>query len=99
MRMDGQRRCAYAGIITRRLHMDWRDHITGTPEILTGKPTVRGTRLSVEFILGLYGEGWATAQILENYPSLTEDSIQAVFAYASEVMREDRLVYPLPSAT
>ena len=77
--------------------MDWRDHITGNPDILGGKPAVRGTRLSVEFLLGLCAEGWTTEQILEDYPSLTPDSLRAVFAYAMEVMRDETL-YPLPSA-
>ena len=47
--------------------MDWREHIHTDREILTGKPVVKGTRLAVEFLLGLLAEGWTEKQILENY--------------------------------
>ncbi|MBI5187504.1 MAG: DUF433 domain-containing protein, partial [Nitrospirae bacterium] len=45
----------------------WRKFIHSDPEILLGKPVVKGTRLSVEFILGLFAEGWTEQQVLENY--------------------------------
>jgi uncharacterized protein (DUF433 family) len=76
--------------------MDWRDLIRSDPEILAGKPTVAGTRLSVEFLLGLFASGWTEAQVLESYPSLTRDAIRAVFAYAADSVQEDRW-YPLPT--
>ena len=60
--------------------IEWGDFIHSNPNILLGKPVVRGTRLSVEFILGLYAEGWTEDQILENYPILTKESLLAVFA-------------------
>ena len=53
--------------------IDWRKFIHSDPAVLLGKPVVKGTRLSVEFILGLYSEGWAEQQILENYPALTNE--------------------------
>jgi len=59
--------------------IDWRKHIHSNPEILLGKPVVKGTRLSVEFILGLFAEGWTEQQILENYPTLTKERLRAVF--------------------
>ena len=46
------------------------DHIVLDPAILAGKPVVRGTRLSVEFIIGLMADGWNEADILANYPGL-----------------------------
>ncbi len=49
--------------------MKWQDYITSDPEILAGKPIVKGTRLSVKFILNLLAEGWSVEQILENYPN------------------------------
>jgi uncharacterized protein (DUF433 family) len=52
-------------------------------DILLGKPVVKGTRLSVEFILERFASGWTEAQVLENYPRLTKEDLQAVFAYAS----------------
>ena len=50
--------------------MRWQDYITSDPEVLCGKPIIKGTRLSVEFILNLLAEGWSAEQILENYPML-----------------------------
>jgi uncharacterized protein (DUF433 family) len=66
--------------------MDWRTHIHADPEVLRGKPIIRGTRLSVEFILRLFAAGWSEQMVLENYPTLTQESLQAVFAYAAEGM-------------
>ena len=77
--------------------IDWRTHIVADPKILVGKPTIRGTRLSVEFILGLFAGGWPLKQVLGEYPQLTPDAIRAVFSYAAAVMREDG-VAPLASA-
>lgn len=69
--------------------MDWEDRIVCDPGILVGKPTVRGTRLSVAFILERFADGWSEVEILENYPRLTSDDLRAVFAYASDCMKED----------
>jgi uncharacterized protein (DUF433 family) len=74
--------------------MDWRDHIENVPEILTGKPVIRGTRLAVDFVLGLFAAGWTEAQIRENYPQLTAESLRAVFAFAAETLGEEA-IYPL----
>jgi uncharacterized protein (DUF433 family) len=64
--------------------MDWHDYIRSDPRILVGKPVVKGTRLAVEFILGLFAAGWSEDEVLENYPSLTAEGLRAVFAYAAE---------------
>ncbi|MEN6640889.1 MAG: DUF433 domain-containing protein [Armatimonadia bacterium] len=63
--------------------MHWRDRIHVDPEILAGKPAVKGTRLSVEFILGLLEQGWSEDDVLANYPGLEIDDIRACRAYAS----------------
>ena len=63
--------------------------------ILMGKPSIRGTRLGVEFILDLLAHGWSEAEILENYPSLVLEDIRACFAYASAMMNAAR-DYPCP---
>jgi uncharacterized protein (DUF433 family) len=62
--------------------MNWKSYIHADPNILLRKPVVKDTRLSVEFILGLFSEGWTEPQVLESYPTLTAESIQAVFAFA-----------------
>jgi uncharacterized protein (DUF433 family) len=64
--------------------MNWKYHIYSNPKILLGKPVIIGTRLSIEFILELFSEGWTEQQILESYPTLTTDALQAVFAFAAE---------------
>ena len=74
--------------------MKWQDYITSDPQILASKPIIKGTRLSVEFILNLLAEGWSVEQILENYPNLTPESLKAVFAFVAECIRED-LIYDL----
>lgn len=67
--------------------MNWRKYIHSDPKVLLGKPIIKNTRLSVDFLLDLFAEGWSEKQILENYPSLTRDSLHALFAYAAECMR------------
>ena len=66
----------------------WADHVTSDPQVLAGKPIVRGTRLAVDFILGLFASGW-THQVLQNYPSLTAEALRAVFACAADVLHEE----------
>ncbi len=77
--------------------MDWREYIHSDPEVLLGKPVVKGTRLSVEFILGLFAAGWTEKQVLDNYPTLTPQSLRAVFAFARECMREEALFILTPA--
>ncbi|QLA16680.1 DUF433 domain-containing protein [Desulfolutivibrio sulfoxidireducens] len=74
--------------------MDWHDHITLDPEIVSGKPLVKGTRLSVEFVVDLLAKGWTVQDIAENYPGLGRQEILACLEYASETLRAQR-VYPL----
>jgi uncharacterized protein (DUF433 family) len=63
------------------------------PAILAGKPVVRGTRLSVDFIIGLLADGWTDAEVLRNYPGLVREDISACLAYARDVLRSEK-VYP-----
>lgn len=63
------------------------------PQILSGKPVIAGTRLSVEFIIGLLAEGWSEAEIVENYPGLTRDHILACLAYARDALSSEK-VFP-----
>jgi uncharacterized protein (DUF433 family) len=69
----------------------WHQYIHSDPAILAGKPIVRGTRLSVEFLLGLFAAGWTPTQVLEEYPTLTADGLRAVFAFAEEALRDLKL--------
>lgn len=74
--------------------MKWQDHIQTDPSVLAGKPIIKGTRLSVDFLLDLLAEGWTETQILENYPQLSSEALQAVFALSAEIMSEESF-YPL----
>ena len=76
--------------------MNWEDRIVLDPNVLAGKPIIKGTRIAVEFILDLLGRGWSVEQILEEYDHLTEEDIQACLAYAGEVVKSER-VYPIPA--
>lgn len=69
--------------------MSWKNHIIVNEEVLAGKPIIKGTRLSVEFILGLFSQGWEKKDILENYPNLTKEDINAVFDFSAECMKEE----------
>jgi uncharacterized protein (DUF433 family) len=67
------------------------DRIVLDPAILAGKPIVRGTRLSVEFIIGLMADGWAEVDILKNYPGLAHEDISACLAYARDLVQSERV--------
>ena len=69
--------------------MDWRDRIVSNPDILVGKPCIKGTRLSVELILGWLAQGWTHEQLLESYPQISRDDILAVLGFATDKMREE----------
>jgi uncharacterized protein (DUF433 family) len=71
--------------------MNWQPYIHSDAKVLVGKPVVKGTRLSVEFLLGLFAAGWTEQQVLDNYPTLTRESLHAVFAFSSECMRDEAL--------
>jgi uncharacterized protein (DUF433 family) len=75
--------------------MNWRDYIISDKEILLGKPSVKGTRISVEHIVGLLAQGWSETQILENYPRLTKESLQSVFSYIQECIHDGLLFSPI----
>jgi uncharacterized protein (DUF433 family) len=66
----------------------WREHIICDPAILCGKPTLKGTRLSVEFVLDLLASGWTREEISENYPNLSEERVRAALAFAADTVRQ-----------
>lgn len=74
---------------------DWKDRIVTDPDILVGKPTIKGTRISVELILGWLANGWTHEQVIEAYPHITNEDIQAALAYAADRLREDEYL-PMP---
>jgi len=74
--------------------MNWQEHIISDKEVLLGKPTIKGTRISVELILELLATGWTAKQILESYPRLNEQHLKAVFAYLKDCIQQE-LFFPL----
>ena len=74
--------------------MNWEEYIVSDKEVLLGKPTIKGTRISVELIIGLLAQGWTEAEILENHPRLTSKSLQAVFAYIQDCIQDGLLFTP-----
>lgn len=84
--------------IRYNVSMNWKDYIVADPAILGGKPTVKGTRISVEFIIQRLAQGWAETQLLENYPRLTPKHLQAVFAYVQECIKDGSLISHSPKA-
>lgn len=72
--------------------MNWRDHIVSDPEILVGKPVVKGTRLSVDLMLDRLADGWTVEDLFKSYPRLTPAALQAVFAFAAEVLKDEDYV-------
>lgn len=69
--------------------MNWQEHITVDPAVLVGKPVLTGTRLAVEFVLGLIAQGWNEQEIARHY-HLTTDQIRAAVAYAQERLADER---------
>jgi len=77
------------------MNENWKDKIAVDPNILAGKPIIKGTRIAVEFILDLLANDWTVENILKNYPQLKKEDITAVLKYATEILKEEK-VYPLP---
>jgi uncharacterized protein (DUF433 family) len=71
------------------------ERITIDPAVLGGKPVIKGTRLAVEFIVGLLAHGWTFDDILKEYDHLTPEDIQACLAYAHQLLADEK-VYPIP---
>ncbi len=71
--------------------MTWKQRIQVDKKILAGKPVIKGTRISVEFLLDLLAKGWTNETILENYPQIKKIDIQAALKYAVEVLKEEKV--------
>ncbi|MGA2184351.1 MAG: DUF433 domain-containing protein [Bryobacteraceae bacterium] len=76
--------------------MPWPERIVVDPEILAGKPVIRGTRIAVAFILELLAAGQSEREILANYPGLTREDVLACLSYASYLAHEYK-AYPIPA--
>lgn len=68
------------------------ERIAVDPNICSGKPTIRGTRIMVKNILGMVAGGYNRAQILDAYPEITPDDVTAALEYASHVVDEEKVI-------
>jgi len=68
------------------------DRISISPEVMLGKPVIRGTRVTVELILRKMGEGATEAELLDAYPQLSKEDIQAAMAYAANTLAHEETV-------
>ena len=69
--------------------MDWREHIHSDPDIMFGKPVVRGSRITVELILEYLEDGATVPQILEAYPHITDADVRAAVAFARDLLHQE----------
>ena len=69
------------------------ERIIFNPKILGGKPIIRGTRISVEFVLELLASGMTLPEIIQEYPHLTPKDILAVLEYAAKTIKKQELVF------
>ena len=71
--------------------MNLDDYIAIDPKVLVGKPVIKGTRLAVEFIVGLLAQGWSEDEIMRNYPGVNREQIRACLAYAQDRLSMEHL--------
>lgn len=74
--------------------MNWQNHISVNPQICHGQACIVGTRIPVSVVLDNLAAGVPQKDILQSYPSLTEESIRASIAYASELAKERVMAIP-----
>lgn len=72
--------------------MDWRERITSDADTLFGKPRIKGTRIGVMFILDRLADGWSEADILDSYPNLKREDLQAVFAFVRDCLKDETFI-------
>ena len=75
-----------------RFIMNWKEHILSDPEILFGKPTIKNTRIPVNLLLEKLAAGISKQEILDAYPRLTSDDIQACLLFAAESAKHEKVL-------
>ncbi|NUM54206.1 MAG: DUF433 domain-containing protein [Candidatus Hydrogenedentes bacterium] len=73
--------------------MDWREYIEQRPDVMLGKPVIKGTRLTVELILDKLGGGVDLAELLDSYPQLRPEHVQAAQAFAADYIGFDETIW------
>ena len=72
--------------------MDYKERITSDPDIMLGKPVIKGTRITIELILRKLSEGMIIEELLEAYPHLTKEDIFAALSYSADVIAQEELI-------
>lgn len=72
--------------------MDFRTYFERDPETLTGAIRVKGTRLSVDFVLSLFENSWSEREVLENYPQLSSEILAAIFSFARQSLQTEHFI-------
>ena len=72
--------------------MDYKERITSDPDIMLGKPVIKGTRITVELILKKLSEGITIEELLEAYPNLIKEDILATLSYSADVISQEELI-------
>lgn len=73
--------------------MNWQEHVEQRPDVMMGKPVIKGTRLTVELILERLGNGAPVEDLLDSYPQLRREHIQAAQAYAAAYLAFDKTIW------
>lgn len=67
------------------MKVSWKDHIVSTPNVIRGKPRIKGTRIPVSLVLGYFAAGNTAEEIIDEFPDLNKDHISACLDYAREL--------------
>jgi uncharacterized protein (DUF433 family) len=78
--------------------MDWHGKIITTSDTLFGRPRIAGTRIGVDFILELKSSGWSDERILEEYPHLQAQDLQAVYAFVQDCLADESFILKAKAA-
>ena len=74
------------------------ERIVSDPDIMMGKPTIKGTRITVELVLKKLGEGMTLTELLEAYPHLTPEDVHAALSFAADYLRNEDIEFGQPEA-
>ena len=74
--------------------MNWQDHIVVDPNVCHGKACIKGTRIMVSVILDNLAAGLSPGEVVDSYPSLNREAVQAAMTYAAELARERVVAIP-----
>jgi uncharacterized protein (DUF433 family) len=96
-RVRAERKQAAQPVEAQMIHQAHRhERIVVDPKIMVGKPTIKGTRITVELILRKLGDGMTPDEILEDHPHLSRDDIRAAQAFAADYLADEAVILAEP---